>query len=223
MPAKTVPESPVGARSARTRARLIVVAERLFAERGVNSVSLNTITTAAGQKNRSALQYHFGNRDGLLQAIIDRHARRVHALRETYMLSPELADQPPAAAAARGLIIPLARYIVDEPSGAMYVKILSQLAAMNSRLINPATRSGLSFQEEALLREVLLLALAHLGKAEAQRRLFIVVGITFHSLADICRVHAAADKAPALADREALFEQLALGIEALLRAPASER
>ena len=34
-------------------------------------MSLNEITVAAGQKNRNALQYHFGNREGLLQAIID--------------------------------------------------------------------------------------------------------------------------------------------------------
>lgn len=68
-------------RSARTRERFIEAAQRLYAQRSIDSVSLNEITVAAGQKNRNALQYHFGNRDGLLQAIIDQHAERVLVLR----------------------------------------------------------------------------------------------------------------------------------------------
>ena len=58
-------------RSAQTRERFIHAAQKLFAERSVDSVSLNEITTAAGQKNRNALQYHFEDRQGLLQAIVD--------------------------------------------------------------------------------------------------------------------------------------------------------
>ena len=41
-----------------TRKRIIDTAERLFAERGVESTSLLGVAKASGQKNRSALQYH---------------------------------------------------------------------------------------------------------------------------------------------------------------------
>ena len=89
-------------RSAQTRERFIGAAQQLYAERSIDSVSLNEITVAAGQKNRNALQYHFGNRDGLLQAIIDKHADRVFALRRKYQQvlfnsgcsSAEAAAQP---------------------------------------------------------------------------------------------------------------------------------
>ena len=56
-----------------------------YAERSIDSVSLNEITVAAGQKNRNALQYHFGNRDGLLQAIIDKHALPASELRRRHL------------------------------------------------------------------------------------------------------------------------------------------
>ncbi|MCB1843311.1 MAG: TetR/AcrR family transcriptional regulator [Halioglobus sp.] len=214
--------SAAGARSARTRARFIAAAERLFAEHGVNGVSLSEITLAAGQKNRSALQYHFGNRDGLLQAIIDTHAEAVNALRRDYMNGPALRDCAPAKAAARGLIVPLARYIIARPAGAHYVKILSQLAATNSPLVNPATRSGINFQDEAQLHATMRAALSHLNREEAQRRLFVAISLSFHGLADVCRVHAAPDIAAALTERDALFKQLALAVETLLSAPAIE-
>jgi AcrR family transcriptional regulator len=66
-------QSAEGGKAAVRRQHILETAERLFAERGVESVSLNEINRAAGQKNTSALHYHFGNRQGLLYAIMDQH------------------------------------------------------------------------------------------------------------------------------------------------------
>ena len=52
-----------------TRLWLIETAERLFAERGIDNVSLREINRAAGQKNVAALHYHFGTRESLLEAM----------------------------------------------------------------------------------------------------------------------------------------------------------
>src|ERR1700709_2393526 len=57
-----------------TRTKLIDAAARAFARDGVFNASLIDITRQAGQRNRAALRYHFGSRDGILCAIIDRHA-----------------------------------------------------------------------------------------------------------------------------------------------------
>lgn len=67
---------------------LIQAAERLFAERGSDAVSLREITAAAGATNASAIQYHFGDRRGLIRAVLAKHdaaieARR-HALLDQY-------------------------------------------------------------------------------------------------------------------------------------------
>lgn len=51
--------------------QILLTAERLFAENGVESVSTRMISRESGQKNHSALQYHFGNRDGLVEAILN--------------------------------------------------------------------------------------------------------------------------------------------------------
>lgn len=51
------------------RQRLLHVAIHLFAEKGIDAVSMRTINTAAGSKNKSAVHYHFGNKEGILEAI----------------------------------------------------------------------------------------------------------------------------------------------------------
>ncbi|MCU1374870.1 MAG: hypothetical protein JWO68_2156 [Actinomycetia bacterium] len=52
---------------------MIDAAERLIADRGIGNVSVRDITGAAGV-NTAAVNYHFGTKDGLLEAIVQRHA-----------------------------------------------------------------------------------------------------------------------------------------------------
>jgi AcrR family transcriptional regulator len=51
--------------------RLIDVGERLFAQHGLDGVSLRQIALEAGTSNNSAVRYHFGTKDDLLKAIIE--------------------------------------------------------------------------------------------------------------------------------------------------------
>ena len=57
------------ARGDATRELILLTAERLFAERGIEAVPLRDIGLAAGQKNNVAVQYHFGDRENLVVAI----------------------------------------------------------------------------------------------------------------------------------------------------------
>ena len=72
-------ESPPSRRGAasRTRDRLLDAAETLFAKKGFGAVTTRAILRAAGQRNESALHYHFGGRQGLIEAL---HERRLDQL-----------------------------------------------------------------------------------------------------------------------------------------------
>ncbi|NWG46076.1 MAG: TetR/AcrR family transcriptional regulator [Alphaproteobacteria bacterium] len=52
-----------------TKERLIVTAEQLFAEHGLSGVTVRQINEAAGQRNTSAIYYHFGCKARLIGAI----------------------------------------------------------------------------------------------------------------------------------------------------------
>ncbi len=66
--------SKAGNRSSDTRERLIVAAEQLFGERGIHAVTLKEINAAAGQRNESALHYHFGSKKALIGSILRQRA-----------------------------------------------------------------------------------------------------------------------------------------------------
>ena len=57
------------ARTVATRIRLMRAMEKLCAQHGVENVTVRAVVEEAGQKNESALQYHFKNRKGLIGAI----------------------------------------------------------------------------------------------------------------------------------------------------------
>ncbi|QBI53607.1 HTH-type transcriptional regulator TtgR [Streptomonospora litoralis] len=64
-----------------TREQIISAAERLFAERGVVTVSNRQISQAAGQGNNTAVSYHFGGKAELVRAIVRRHAEPIEQAR----------------------------------------------------------------------------------------------------------------------------------------------
>lgn len=63
-----------------TREQLLDTAERLFAEEGVDRVSLRDITSAAGT-NVAAVNYHFGSKENLVAAVFRRRLEPLTAER----------------------------------------------------------------------------------------------------------------------------------------------
>ncbi len=90
-----------------TRDRLLDAAARLFAERGIDNVSLAEIVRAADQRNASAVHYHFGSRDEVLRALLARHvpdiADRRHQLLEQARsaAAPTTSGRRPRPSSAR--------------------------------------------------------------------------------------------------------------------------
>jgi AcrR family transcriptional regulator len=60
-----------------TKTRLLDSAEALFAEHGIAETSLRDITGGA-DANLAAVNYHFGGKDGLLEAVFDRRLTPVN-------------------------------------------------------------------------------------------------------------------------------------------------
>lgn len=107
--------------------RLISAAERLFAERGVDGVSLNEVNREAGQRNASALQYHFKDRTGLLKAVMAKHRGDVDARRDALLEQYRDAGVPDLRALAAALVLPLAAKLSDPNGGREYLRIIAEL------------------------------------------------------------------------------------------------
>src|SRR5258708_13677478 len=111
--------SEVGTAGRETRERLIETAESLFATEGVNGVSLREIVRKSGARNVTALQYHFGDRKGLLRAVLDRHYRDVEASRHALLDAYEAGGTSDLRALATVLVHPLAPNL-SQPAGPPY-------------------------------------------------------------------------------------------------------
>ena len=116
-----------------TRERIINAAEELFAARGIDGVSLREINRLAGQSNTGAVQYHFGDRDGLVRAVIAKHRRdtepRRHALLDQY----EDAGGRDLRALASALVSPAAAKLADPDGGRAYLQISAEFYARPNR------------------------------------------------------------------------------------------
>src|SRR5262245_45806607 len=77
-----------------TRERLILLAERMFAERGIEAVSLRAIGEAAGQRNKTAVQYHFGDRTALVSAIYAYRSEQLDARRAALLATHYELGEP---------------------------------------------------------------------------------------------------------------------------------
>ena len=125
-----------------TRARLLREAERLFARRGLYQVTVREILEAAGQRNVSALTYHFGSREGVLDAILERHNESTDAGRGR--LYARMGDTPSTRDLVAALVVPYAAHVAT-PEGRDYLRIVAQLSSRFStwRAPNPGTGANL--------------------------------------------------------------------------------
>ena len=207
----------------RTREKLLCAALELYASHSIDAVSLRQIGVAAGQKNPNALQYHFGDRQVLLQAIIDKHATHVASLREAYIERAEQGEWEPGEAAARCLVMPIIDYVNTTHEGIQFVKVVSQVAAIYQNGALDRNGHGIRFPENRALAAIFEEALGSLSGREAQRRIYLVVTNTFHSIADIYGNAGQRTGVKEADARKAMTEQLVLLLTAFFCAPALQK
>ena len=110
--------------STATKERLLREAERLFARHGLYQVTVREITEAAGQRNVSALNYHFGSREDVLDAILTKHGDPTDIARGAHLaaVGPD-ADTRDLMAA---LVLPYGANLAT-PEGRDYLRIVAQM------------------------------------------------------------------------------------------------
>ncbi len=120
-----------------TRAQLIRAAERLFAERGVEAVSLREINREADQRNATALQYHFEDRDGLVRAILGKHELAIETSRHALLDEIEADGEPNLHRLSAALVLPAAEKLSDRDGGRSYLRIVAQLINQYVARVDP--------------------------------------------------------------------------------------
>jgi AcrR family transcriptional regulator len=108
-----------------TAVRLLDAAEALMGERGVDAVSLRAINAAAGS-NVAAAHYHFGSKEGLVRAVLDRRMAVLGHERQE-QLAPLEAEPRPSPRAVAGVFVRPLFDLARDDEGASYVRFLAAL------------------------------------------------------------------------------------------------
>lgn len=208
-------------RSAATRARLVSVAERLFAERGVEGVPLSEINKASGQRNANACQYHFGGRGGLLQAIIDKHVPGIAARRGELLDDLETRGRLTLDGLVDAWLQPVVEKLHDPDGGREFIRVNAQLTAQHMLSLLKPGQGALHAPGTGRLTSGWNQVLADLPLAVRQQRLHLASILVFQGLADHSRLQEHLGDDDPAHDTALFVATLRDAIVALLAQPAS--
>ncbi len=196
-----------------TRARLIRVGLKSFAKHGVDGVSLAAITDAAGASNASAIQYHFGDKDGLIEAILDEYGEVTDARRLELAKAGSERGRPSLRDEVSTLVLPWAE-LLEHADGVAYLKLLGQLVGHPRFSIVERHRKALAQASDGLL--------AGLRRAEARdpqlwtSRWILVTGLLFHGFADFAAMTSTRKRDPRQPSADAFVQELIDSITAVI-------
>jgi AcrR family transcriptional regulator len=195
-----------------TRSRLLREAERLFATRGIYRTTTREILDAAGQRNVSALSYHFGSRAGVLREILVRHGNPLDE--ERGELVARIGEDGGTRALVAALLIPLAGRLAT-PEGRDYLRIVAQMTEEF-----PAWRVETEYTPPQLRR---ILGLLEMGPASVapevrRERVVLIIMLMTSAMAERARAIDAPGPPPEL-DQATFVANLTDVIVAALEAP----
>jgi AcrR family transcriptional regulator len=203
-----------------TRELLILTAERLFADRGIDAVSLREIGQVAGQRNNAAAQYHFGTRAELLKAIYLYRAASINARRLD--LLAELRRQERLGdlhALLKVLLTPHVESISDADNHFLgfLARLLTDRATLSNMTPEPIAPFLGGYNQ--LLR-FMRACIPELSDADFDRRSTAVFNWAIHTLAEYSRTTSAGGL---ILPVESMFEELVTMLAAALAADPTPR
>ncbi len=142
-----------------TREALMRAAEKLIASKGLENITIREIVDAAGQKNESALQYHFQNLTGLVRAVHAVRDNQIHEMRAVQIekLNNETA-KPTLRDVCKLMVEPAFLLAKSKPDFRQYVKAFGhEIALTDQSALKIVRRQGGDTDHEIdrLLRSVL--------------------------------------------------------------------
>jgi AcrR family transcriptional regulator len=165
-----------------SRERLLETAERLFADHGIDGVSLRQIAAAAGNGNNSVIQYHFGDKAGLMRQIIVRRVARFEPRRRALLANAEAEGRPDDLRPLLEIIfLPLAE-ATDSDGRPVYVRFIMEF--LTRFQYQEGTEHPGWAPDSAAVRAVALLSkrLPFLSGAHLAQRINRAGGLFFNAL-----------------------------------------
>ncbi|WP_206001884.1 TetR/AcrR family transcriptional regulator [Paraburkholderia aromaticivorans] len=132
-------------------------AQRLFALRGLDGVSVQDIISAAGQRNSASLRYYFGNKLELARELVVDGAQLIDEDRQARLDRLEVEGGITVRAVLGALIFPMLD-LAERTGQATYIRMIANLQLNNRAFLREALENkwNLGYQRcNAQLRDLL--------------------------------------------------------------------
>lgn len=134
-----------------TRNKILLTALELYAKRGLDGVSLRTISAKSGTRNSAAAHYHFGNRLGVLEALLTMISDHLRPRFEAGFIAIEQASQPTLRDVVCAICGPYLS-LMDEgaPWGTSALRFMALMHADNTRPVASLLSRHFRFEVERI-------------------------------------------------------------------------
>ncbi len=165
-----------------TRESLLDAAEALFSEHGIEAASLRQITQQAGA-NLAAVNYHFGSKDGLVQAVFARRLRPLNEERLLLLGECNLEADDAIEQVLSSFLLPILRMRRERPEGIrdfgrLMGRAYSEPSEKVREMVTEEVRPSIDHYLEAFR-----IILPNLDEAERIWRFHFVAGAMAHTIA----------------------------------------
>lgn len=207
-----------------TPTRILDAAETLFAERGFHAVSVRQITAQAGV-NGAAIFYHFGRKEDLLAAVLERRSAPLETERRQRL--DALLDPPGTAPTLEALI---EAYLApgltvgfgSSEARTRFGRLRARITADSEPFIQDILRRYYRAPGRRFLDGVARL-LPHVPAKDLQWRFHVMIGTIIHMMSRAGRVQAVAGDPPGETydpdDLQTAIQVLVPLLAAIFRAP----
>jgi AcrR family transcriptional regulator len=166
------------------RGLLLEAAERVMAERGLD-VPLKDIALEAGQRNNSAVPYHFGSREGLIRAVIELRTAPQEARRMELLADLERTGGTADVELLVGMLVRPACELPYAAGATHWARFVEQVR--NRPLLADVEFAPDLFPTGQIAASKLAQQLGELPVEVRRRRIETVIGVQFSMLADLER------------------------------------
>jgi AcrR family transcriptional regulator len=203
-----------------TRDRILKTAERLFAERGFNGVSVRELAAAANV-NIASIGYHFSSKEGLLAEVYRRHCEPMIEERlRGLAAAARLGGKARVAAIIEAFVRP-ALSQVDVEEGETFIRLRAVLSGENSELLEKLVAENFDQSSSAFI-DALCDCLPHLSRTDVCWRFHFLLGTVYYTAAGPHRIHAFSNGRCDPGNTEAVIKELVPFMTRAFQAPSAK-
>ena len=220
-PSPDLADAPDADHEAATKAAILVAAERLFALRGFQNVSVRDITADAGV-NLASINYHYGSKDALLFEIFRRRTTELNRERARMLheASARHEGRPPVREILTALFAPPLRWSSPAHERRIAVQFIIRARSEGTEAMREALTTDVSHLRR--FADALIGALPDMAPELVYWRLHFALGMLHNNrFAEFDRLHILSDGVTRESDTEVLLQRMVDFAEAgFLSSPA---